>query len=80
MKPLGVRPSALPPKTLVLRDVAAYLGLGSVEAAKRWCQAHQVRIWMDKLGYLRANVREIDAANNKSYAEAEEQDRLRDAS
>ena len=55
-------------------------GLGSVEAAKRWCQAHQVRIWMDKLGYLRPHVKEIDAANLHAYAEAEERDRLRDAS
>jgi hypothetical protein len=71
----AVRPSALPPKTLVLRDVADYLGLGSPQAAERWLKAHQVRIFPDKLGYNRAVVREIDAANNHSYAEAEERER-----
>lgn len=75
MKPRGVRPSALEPKTLVLRDVAIYLGLGSVQAAERWLKAHQVRIFPDKLGYNRAVVKEIDAANWKSYAEAEERER-----
>ncbi len=79
-KPLGVRPSALPPKTLVMRDIATYLGLGSVQAAERWLKAHEVRIFTDRLGYNRALVREIDEANLKSYAEAEGKDRLRDAS
>ena len=70
MKP-ATRPRALEPKTLVLRDVAIYLGLGSVQAAERWCRAHQVRIFQDRLGYNRVVVKEIDAANNRSYAEAE---------
>jgi len=65
---------ALPPKTLVLRDVATYLGLGSPQAAERWLKAHQVRIFQDRLGYNRAIVREIDAANLRSYAEAEAKD------
>ncbi len=73
-------PAPLPPKTLTLRDVAAYLGLGSPQAAERWLKAHQVRIFQDRLGYNRALVREIDEANLKSYAEAEGKDRLRDAS
>jgi hypothetical protein len=81
-KPLGVRPCPLPPKTLVLRDVATYLGLGSVQAAERWLKAHKVRIFPDRLGYNRAVVKEIDAANNQAYAEAEvnERERLQDAS
>lgn len=62
---------AIEPKTLVLRDVADYLGLGSVQAAERWLGAHQVRMFRDRLGYNRAVVREIDAANNHNYAEAE---------
>lgn len=70
-KPLGVHLSTLPPKTLVLRDVATYLGLGSVQSAERWLKAHQVLIFQDRLGYNRAIVKEIDAANLKSYAEAE---------
>lgn len=70
-KPLGVRVSALAPKTLVMRDVADYLGLGSTQAAERWLHAHQVRIFQDRLGYNRAVVKEIDAAQWKSYAEAE---------
>lgn len=71
MKPARLRPRAIDPKTLVLRDVAEYLGLGSVQAAERWLRAHQVLIYKDRLGYNRANVKEIDAANNASYAEAE---------
>jgi hypothetical protein len=71
MKPRPTMSSALPPKTLVLRDVAGYLGLGSVQAAERWLKAHQVLIFKDRLGYCRALVREIDAANLQSYAEAE---------
>lgn len=59
------------PKTLVLRDVAGYLGLGSPQAAERWLHAHQVRIFQDRLGYNRAVVKEIDAAQWKAYAEAE---------
>jgi len=62
--------SPLPPKTLVLRDVAAYLGLGSTQAAERWLNAHQVRSWIDRLGYRRTFVRDIDAANLLSAAEA----------
>lgn len=69
----------LPPKTLVLRDVAIYLGLGSPQAAERWLKAHDVLIFMDKLGYNRAFVKEIDAANLQSAAEAEAP-RLQDAS
>ena len=61
---------ALPPKTLVLRDVAAYLGLGSPQAAERWLKAHRVLIFKDQLGYCRAFVKDIDAANLKSAAEA----------
>ena len=61
----------LEPKTLVLRDVAAYLGLGSPQAAERWLRAHQIRIFQDRLGYNRAVVKEIDAANWQSYADAE---------
>jgi hypothetical protein len=76
MKP----PLALPPKTLVLRDVAAYLGLGSPQAAERWLNAHQVRIFQDRLGYSRALVTEIDAANLRSYADAEDRARFKDAS
>lgn len=64
--------NALPPKTLVLRDVAAYLGLGSPQAAERWLRAHEIRIFPDRLGYNRAFVREIDAANLRNAAEAEE--------
>jgi len=62
--------SALPPKTLVLRDVAGYLGLGSPQAAERWLKAHRVLIWKDNLGYCRAFVRDIDAANVRLAAEA----------
>ncbi len=62
--------SALPPKTLVLRDVAGYLGLGSTQAAERWLKAHRVLVFKDKLGYCRAYVRDIDAANLTSAAEA----------
>jgi len=72
---------ALPPKTLVLRDVATYLGLGSPQAAERWLKAHQVLIFKDRLGYCRAYVKDIDAANLRSAAEAlEAPRRLRDAS
>jgi hypothetical protein len=63
-------PRALAPKTLVLRDVAAYLGLGSPQAAERWLKAHRVLIFKDRLGYCRAYVREIDAANVRNAAEA----------
>jgi len=49
VKSAAVRPSALPPKTLVLRDVARYLGLGSTEAAKRWLRAHDVLMFQDRL-------------------------------
>jgi hypothetical protein len=49
-------------QTLVMRDVARYLGLGSPQAAERWLKAHQVGIFQDRLGYNRAYVREIDAA------------------
>jgi len=70
--PRAPRPAALPPKTLVLRDVATYLGLGSSQAAQRWLQAHGVLIFQDRLGYNRAFVREIDAANLRSAAEAHE--------
>lgn len=69
-KAVGAGSFALPPKTLVLRDVAIYLGLGSTQAAERWLNAHQVKIFQDRLGYNRAFVREIDAANLKSAAEA----------
>lgn len=62
--------TALPPKTLVLRDVAAYLGLGSPQAAERWCKAHTVLIFKDRLGYCRAFVRDIDAAQLQSAADA----------
>ena len=72
MKPPRVLSNALPPKTLVLRDVAAYLGLGSPQAAERWLRAHEIRIFPDRLGYNRAFVREIDAANLRNAAEAEE--------
>ena len=72
MKPAIAVTRALEPKTLVLRDVAAYLGLGSPQAAERWLRAHRVLIFMDKLGYNRAFVREIDAANLRSAAEAVE--------
>jgi hypothetical protein len=74
------RPRALEPKTLVLRDVATYLGLGSPQAAERWLKAHEVLIFQDRLGYNRAFVRDIDAANLKSAADALEAPRLRDAS
>lgn len=70
MTPLGVRPSALPPKTLVLRDVAVYLGLGSVQAAERWLKAHDVPTWLDHLGYRRASVRAIDDAQRLLEADA----------
>jgi hypothetical protein len=56
----------LEPKTLTLLDVAAYLGLGSPQAAERWLRAHQILIFQDRLGYNRAYVREIDAANLRS--------------
>ena len=80
-KPLGVGSSALPPKTLVLRDVATYLGLGSPQAAERWLKAHRVLIFKDRLGYCRAAVREIDAAQLQLQAEAMDAPRrLRDAS
>jgi len=72
VKPPRVLSNALPPKTLVLRDVAAYLGLGSPQAAERWLRAHEIRIFPDRLGYNRAFVREIDAANLRNAAEAEE--------
>lgn len=67
---MKLRPAALPPKTLVLRDVATYLGLGSVQAAERWLKAHQVLIFKDRLGYCRAYVREIDAAQERLVEEA----------
>lgn len=70
------RPRALEPKTLVLRDVAEYLGLGSPQAAERWLKAHQVLIFKDKLGYCRASVRDIDAANLRNAAEAYDAPRL----
>jgi hypothetical protein len=69
MKPAATS-LALAPKTLVLRDVAAYLGLGSTQAAARWLRAHRILIYKDKLGYCRANVRDIDAANVQNAAEA----------
>ncbi len=72
MKRLPPSLTPLPPKTLVLRDVAAYLGLGSVQSAERWLKAHQVLIFQDRLGYNRAFVKEIDAANLKNAAEAME--------
>ncbi len=62
--------SPLPPKTLVLRDVAAYLGLGSPQAAERWLRAHQVPSVLDRLGYRRVFVREIDRALARLEAEA----------
>lgn len=70
----------LPPKTLVLRDVATYLGLGSPQAAERWLKAHHVLIFKDHLGYCRATVRAIDAAQLRLEAEALEGARLRDVS
>lgn len=70
---------AIEPKTLTMRAVADYLGLGSTQAAERWLTAHQVLIYTDKLGYNRANVREIDAANNLSWAEAEARPRFKEA-
>lgn len=77
MKP---RPRALEPKTLVLRDVADYLGLGSVQAAERWLKAHRVLIFKDRLGYCRSFVKDIDAANLNAAAEAIEAPRyLREA-
>lgn len=79
MTPRAVRPPALPPKTLVLRDVVTYLGLGSVQAAERWLRAHDVLIFQDRLGYNRARVREIDAATDRLAAEAEGR-RLREVS
>lgn len=76
-----MRPRALEPKTLVLRDVATYLGLGSPQAAERWLHAHRVLIFKDRLGYCRASVREIDAAQTQLAAEAMETPRrLRDVS
>jgi hypothetical protein len=79
--PRSERPAVIPPKTLVLRDVAAYLGLGSPQAGERWLRAHGVLMFKDRLGYNRAFVREIDEANNRSAAEAlEAPRRLRDAS
>lgn len=62
--------TALPPKTLVLRDVAGYLGLGSPQAAERWCKAHRVLIFKDRLGYCRAFVKDLDAAQLENAAEA----------
>jgi hypothetical protein len=62
--------SPIPPKTLVLRDVAAYLGLGSPQAADRWLKAHQVPSVLDRLGYRRVFVREIDRALARLEAEA----------
>lgn len=71
---------ALEPKTLVLKDVATYLGLGSSQAAERWLHAHQVLMFKDRLGYNRSFVKEIDAANLRLWAEAEaEPRRLKDA-
>ncbi len=78
MKPRPTMPIALPPKTLVLRDVAGYLGLGSVQAAERWLRAHRIVIFQDKLGYSRAYVKDIEAAMLQSYAEAEQPRRLRE--
>ena len=72
MKRLPPQLTPLPPKTLVMRDVATYLGLGSIQSAERWLKAHAVLIFMDRLGYNRAFVKEIDAANLKNAAEAEE--------
>jgi hypothetical protein len=67
MKPIA---SPIPPKTLVLRDVAAYLGLGSPQAADRWLKAHRVPSVLDRLGYRRVFVREIDRALAQLEAEA----------
>jgi len=64
------RPCPVPPKTLVLRDVASYLGLGSPQAAERWLKAHQVLMFQDRLGYNRAYVRDIDAATVRLAADA----------
>jgi len=78
---IPARPRALDPKTLVLKDVAVYLGLGSVQAAERWLKAHQVLIFQDRLGYNRASVKDIDAAQLRLAAEAYDAPRrLRDAS
>lgn len=74
---MQTRPRALEPKTLVLRDVATYLGLGSVQAAERWLKAHQVLIFKDQLGYCRSYVRDIDAANLENAAEAIDAPRLK---
>lgn len=80
MTPIAARPPALPPKTLVLRDVATYLGLGSPQAAERWLKAHQIVTWLDNLGYRRASVRAIDEAQRRLEAEAiEAPRRLREA-
>ena len=57
-----------------------YLGLGSPQAAERWLKAHGVLIFQDRLGYNRAFVKEIDAANLRSAAETiEAPRRLREA-
>jgi hypothetical protein len=64
-----VLPASLIPKTLVLRDVAVYLGLGSPQAAERWLSAHGVMTVIDRLGYRRAFVKDIDAAQVRLLAE-----------
>jgi hypothetical protein len=68
-KPVVVIPT-LPPKTLTLTGVVAYLSLGSPQAADRWLRAHGVLMFKDRLGYVRAFVKDIDAANFKLAAEA----------
>ena len=73
------RPRVLEPKTLVLRDVATYLGLGSPQAAERWLKAHRVLIFKDQLGYCRAYVKDIDAANLLIAAAAMDAPRLKAA-
>jgi hypothetical protein len=69
VKPPRVLPVGLVPKTLVLHDVALYLGLGSPQAADRWLTAHGVVTVLDRLGYRRAFVKDIDAAQLRLLAE-----------
>lgn len=64
--------ASLPPKTLTLRAIADYLQLGSPDAARRWIEAHHVRSFIDALGYRRAWVKDIDAAQLRLTAAAAE--------
>jgi hypothetical protein len=68
-------PSSLPPKTLTLRQLAEYVGLGSPQAAQRWIGAHRMLSFKDNLGRVRVWVKDVDAVCFLLSAEAYEAQR-----